>query len=100
MNSRVQVSGITRTALFTKVIVVTVLKIAQEVFIPLALLGVPADRESGSLGGSPVDSPSDGQLGSQRAPNRSPSSFRAPDRPLPVADRPRAASKSGPVRQT
>lgn len=37
MNGRVQVSGTTRTALFTTVIVVAVLKLAQEVFIPLAL---------------------------------------------------------------
>ncbi len=37
MNSRVQVSGTTRMALFTTVIVVAVLKLAQDVFIPLAL---------------------------------------------------------------
>src|SRR6201994_1183900 len=37
MNGRVQVSGTTRMALFTTVIVVAVLKLAQEVFIPLAL---------------------------------------------------------------
>jgi predicted PurR-regulated permease PerM len=37
MNGRVQGSGTTRMALFTTVIVVTVLKLAQEVFIPLAL---------------------------------------------------------------
>ncbi|MBS0416296.1 MAG: AI-2E family transporter [Proteobacteria bacterium] len=37
MNGRVQVSGTTRMALFTTVIVVVVLKLAQEVFIPLAL---------------------------------------------------------------
>lgn len=37
MNGRVQVSGTTRIALFTTVIVVAVLKLAQEVFIPLAL---------------------------------------------------------------
>jgi len=37
MNGRVQVSGTTRMALFTIVIVVAVLKLAQEVFIPLAL---------------------------------------------------------------
>lgn len=37
MNGRVQVSGTTRSALFTTVIVVTVLKLADEVFIPLAL---------------------------------------------------------------
>ncbi len=37
MNGRVQVSGTTRTALFTTVIVVAVLKVADEVFIPLAL---------------------------------------------------------------
>lgn len=37
MNGRVQASGTTRIALFTTVIVVAVLKLAQEVFIPLAL---------------------------------------------------------------
>src|ERR1700732_2080143 len=37
MNGRVQASGTTRMALFTTVIVVTVLKVAQDVFIPLAL---------------------------------------------------------------
>src|SRR6202048_3424890 len=37
MNGRVQASGTTRMALFTTVIVVTVLKLAQDVFIPLAL---------------------------------------------------------------
>src|SRR3954454_10585440 len=37
MNGRVQVPGTTRSALFTTVIVVTVLKLADEVFIPLAL---------------------------------------------------------------
>jgi predicted PurR-regulated permease PerM len=37
MNGRVQVSGTTRVALFTTVIVVAVLKLAQDVFIPLAL---------------------------------------------------------------
>ncbi|MFL6603205.1 MAG: AI-2E family transporter [Steroidobacteraceae bacterium] len=37
MNGRVQASGTTRMALFTTVIVVAVLKLAQEVFIPLAL---------------------------------------------------------------
>src|ERR1700743_1318475 len=37
MNSRVSVQGTTRMALFTTVIVVAVLKLAQEVFIPLAL---------------------------------------------------------------
>src|ERR1700738_3604976 len=37
MNGRVQAPGPTRMALFTTVIVVTVLKLAQEVFIPLAL---------------------------------------------------------------
>ncbi len=37
MNGRVQVSGNPRVALFTTVIVVAVLKLAQEVFIPLAL---------------------------------------------------------------
>jgi predicted PurR-regulated permease PerM len=37
MNGRVQVSGTTRMALFTIVIVAAVLKLAQEVFIPLAL---------------------------------------------------------------
>lgn len=36
MNGRVQVSGTTRIALFTTVIVVAVLKLAQEVFVPLA----------------------------------------------------------------
>jgi predicted PurR-regulated permease PerM len=37
MNGRVQASGTTRTALLTVVVVVAVLKLAQEVFIPLAL---------------------------------------------------------------
>src|ERR1700738_3227038 len=37
MNGRVQVSGTTRMALFSIVIVVAVLKLAQEVFIPLAM---------------------------------------------------------------
>jgi predicted PurR-regulated permease PerM len=37
MNARVSVQGTTRMALFTTVIVVAVLKVAQEVFIPLAL---------------------------------------------------------------
>src|SRR5262249_42929049 len=37
MNGRVQASGTTRMALFTTVIVVAVLKLAEEVFIPLAL---------------------------------------------------------------
>src|ERR1700738_182972 len=37
MNGRVQAPGPTRMALFTTVIVVTVLKLAQDVFIPLAL---------------------------------------------------------------
>src|SRR5262249_37749918 len=37
MNGRVQVPGATRVALFTTVIVVVVLKLAQEVFIPLPL---------------------------------------------------------------
>ena len=37
MNSRVQVTGTTRNALLTTVIVVAVLKLAEDVFIPLAL---------------------------------------------------------------
>jgi predicted PurR-regulated permease PerM len=37
MNGRVQGSGTTRVALFTTIIVVAVLKLAQDVFIPLAL---------------------------------------------------------------
>src|SRR5262249_31220105 len=37
MNGRVQAAGTTRMALFTTVIVVAVLKLAQDVFIPLAL---------------------------------------------------------------
>src|SRR5205809_1195614 len=37
MNGRVQGSGTTRMALFTTVIVVAVLKLAEEVFIPMAL---------------------------------------------------------------
>src|SRR5215469_16652357 len=37
MNGRASVQGTTRMALFTTVIVVAVLKLAEEVFIPLAL---------------------------------------------------------------
>jgi predicted PurR-regulated permease PerM len=37
MNGRVQASGTTRVALFTIVVVVVVLKLAEEVFVPLAL---------------------------------------------------------------